>query len=124
VDLPALLELYQRVRDGGRVPADRAHPLVEVLRLAGIVRVDDGLLQVRNRIYARVFDRRWVTQHMPDAELRRQRAAYLRGLLRTAAVSTVILAVVAGLAISERTQAHRAAERERAGRRLLYAAQM
>ena len=45
----------------------------------------EGCLRVRNRIYERVFDREWVTQHMPDAELRRQRAAYRRGLLRATA---------------------------------------
>ena len=41
---------------------------------------------------------------MPDAELRRQRAAYLRGVLRTAAVSAATLALVAGLGIKERLE--------------------
>src|SRR5437899_5207656 len=39
--------------------------LAAVLRLSGITRAVGGALQVRNRIYERVFDRAWVTQHMP-----------------------------------------------------------
>src|SRR5207247_6426117 len=46
-----------------------------------------GELRVRNRIYDRVFDRAWIIAHMPDAELRRQRAAFRRGLWRAAWVS-------------------------------------
>src|SRR5205085_2307968 len=99
--------------------------------LSGVTRVKQGQLRVRNRIYARVFDREWVRTHMPDAELRRQRAAYRRGVLRTAGVGAVVLTVVAGLGISERLQAHRAdrlaGERQAAlaeSRHLLYAADM
>jgi hypothetical protein len=40
------------------------------------VRADaKGHLQVRNPIYERVFDREWVLLHLPDAEVRRQKAA-------------------------------------------------
>src|SRR5262249_8638680 len=60
------------------------------------------------RIYQRVFDQAWITQNMPDAELRRQRAAYRRGLLRAAAFSAVILTIFAGLAIVAARQAQRA----------------
>ena len=61
---------------------------------------------------------------MPDAELRRQRAAYRKGLLRTAVASTLVLAVVISLAITAVIQARRAEQRERDERRNLYAAQM
>jgi predicted ATPase/class 3 adenylate cyclase len=60
-----LLELYDQVRSGQRVPADEANPLVGTLRLSGIVRVEAGCLRVRNRIYERVFNRQWV-QARPD----------------------------------------------------------
>src|SRR5439155_8649019 len=79
-DRAAVLDLYARVRRGKRVVDDEADPLVDFLRLAGIVRSVDGRLAVRNRIYARVFDPVWIEQNMPDAELRRQRAAYRRVL--------------------------------------------
>ena len=51
-----------------------------------------GQLRVRNRIYARVFDEAWIHRSIPDGERRRQRAAFLRGLLPTATVGLVGLA--------------------------------
>src|SRR5207249_1168710 len=88
-DPAAVLDLYAQVRRGRRVSMDDTNPLVSVLRLSGIIRVVEsrlrGLLRgfgvptshlaVRNRIYERVFDLHWVERNMPDAELRRQRAA-------------------------------------------------
>src|SRR5207248_8297382 len=74
-DLTSLLSLYALVRSPGRkVPDDEANPLVSLLHLSGIVRECRGYLQMRNRIYARVFDRAWVEAGMPDAEVRRLRA--------------------------------------------------
>jgi WD40 repeat protein len=133
-DPAGLLEFYRRVRAERRlspwraaVVADETNRLVGVLRLCGIVRQVGTELRVRNRIYAWVFDRAWITAHMPDAELRRQRAAYRRGLARAAAVAALMLAVVGGLAITAQREARRAgmestranAEAE-ATRRLLY----
>ncbi len=99
VDLAGLLHLYERVLRDKRVRDDETNPLVSVLRLSGIARVEDGRLRERNRIYARVFDREWVKTNMPDAEVRRQRAAFRRGLLRAAAVAAVIIAAIAALAL-------------------------
>jgi WD40 repeat protein len=153
-DLAALLDLYGQVRRGRRVPADDTNPLVDLLHLSGITRVADARrstldarrwaryprpsvavlralsverrasLVVRNRIYERVFDRDWVTQHMPDAELRRQRAAYRRGLLRAAAVSAVILTVMAGLGLMAEQQRRMALEGQKTLRRSLYVSDM
>jgi WD40 repeat protein len=124
VDLASLLELYARVRRGQRVHDDESSPLVALLRLSGIFRSVAGELRVRNRIYSRVFDLAWVQANMPDAELRRQRAAYRRGLLRATSYSAVALVVVGGLALTALDQAHRAQEGQQALRRSLYAAQM
>lgn len=99
VDLVALLNLYARVRRGQRVADDVTSPLVSVLRLAGIVRVEQDRLQVPNRIYEQVFDRDWAEANMPDGELRRQRAAYRRGILRATGVAAIILTIVSGLAV-------------------------
>jgi len=98
VDTAGLLALYAKVRQGSRMEDDDTNPLVTVLRLAGLVRVEEGLLRSRNRIYAQVFDGGWVAKHMPDAEAQRQRAAYRRGVIRTGAVAAVLLALFAALA--------------------------
>jgi hypothetical protein len=80
-DVAGLLGLYARAHRGKRVEDDETSPLVGILRLSGITRATDGRLRVRNRIYERVFDRAWVAQNMPDAEVRRQRAAYRRAAI-------------------------------------------
>jgi WD40 repeat protein len=108
VDPAGLLELYARVRRGKRVRDDDTSPLVSMLRLAGIVRAERGSLRVRNRIYVRVFSPRWVKANMPDAEVRRQRVAYHRGLLRAATVAALIVAMMTGLALSAVSNAQRA----------------
>jgi WD40 repeat protein len=121
-DPAGLLDLYAQVRRGKRVPNDETDPRVSLLRIAGITHVEGGALRVRNRIYAHVFGGRWVQAHMPGAELRRQRAAYRRGLLRAAGVSAVILAVVVGLALLALRQVQRANQLRRVAQERLYAA--
>jgi hypothetical protein len=79
---------------------------VTVLLLSGIIKVRDGKLKVRNRIYARVFNREWVIENMPDAELRRQRAAYRRGLL-VGIASPFAAALISGILVYEYSQLSR-----------------
>src|SRR5579884_756072 len=110
-DLASLLDVYQRVRSGGRVRDDETNPLCSILRLSGVVKVQNGFLVVRNRIYDRVFDREWVLAHTPGAELRRQRAAYRRGLVRATSVLGSVLAlmgVLIALAVTDAARARRA----------------
>jgi hypothetical protein len=123
-DVAGLLALYATVRQGKRVRTDDTNQLVSLLRLSGITRVSDGCLRVRNRIYERVFDSAWIMVHMPDAELRRQQSAYHRGLARAAAVSAVIVAVMAGLALTAVNQAHRAEQQRQLAEVNLYVANM
>jgi WD40 repeat protein len=94
VERAGLLHLYEEVLMGRRVRDDERDPLVSVLRLAGIVRLEEGWLVSRNRIYKRVFDRAWVRAQMPDAELARQRAAFYRGVIRTTAIAAVVVAAI------------------------------
>lgn len=112
-DRIALLDLYERVRKGRPTPDDETDPIVNALRLSGIARAERGRLQVRNRIYAHVFDRAWVVANMPDAEKLRQRAAYRRGLLRAAAVAAVIFLLLGALSVAAFTQRNRALEEAR-----------
>jgi hypothetical protein len=81
VDVAGLLYLYRRIHNGQLVPDDETNTLVSVLRLSGITRGLNGYLQVRNRIYWRVFDGAWIQTNMPQAEVRRQRRAGRHGIL-------------------------------------------
>ena len=96
-DQVALLDLYEQVRRGHRVPDHETNPLVGLLRLSGAVRTAEGHLRVRNRIYARVFDKAWVTAHLPGAEKRRQRRAFRRGALRASSIAVLAMAAFAAL---------------------------
>src|SRR5688572_2811485 len=91
VDLTDLLELYLKVWNGKSMLVDETSPIVNVLRLSGIVRAEGGQLSERNRIYHHAFDRSWVKANLPGAELRRQRAAFRRGVLRTTAIAAVVI---------------------------------
>jgi hypothetical protein len=124
MDVAGLLSLHEQVRRGRRVRNDETNPLVSALQLSGITRDEDGHLRTRNRIYERVFDGEWVKENMPGAELRRQRAAFRRGLLRASAVAAAIIAVITVLALTAVKQRNRAEQQELANRRLLYAAHM
>lgn len=99
-DRVAVLALYDRLLArrwlGRQVADDETEEPVTHLRLAGVARGVRGRLEPRNRIYAHVFDRHWIVQHLPDQELRRQRAAFQRGVLRTAAVAAVVILALAG----------------------------
>jgi hypothetical protein len=92
-DVAGLLDLYQNVLRG-RVTDEESKTLLNQLRLAGIVRSVDGEVRVRNRVYEQVFDRRWVHSNMPDAELRRQRAAFRRGLFGATAVASIVIGLL------------------------------
>jgi hypothetical protein len=100
VDTPALLTLYDKVRSGKKVVDDQTNPLVPVLRLSGITRVENGCLRVRNRVYERVFDRQWVKSNMPGAEVRRQRAAYVRGIKVISLPALLVVAIASYIPFS------------------------
>jgi hypothetical protein len=91
VDVAGLLYLYRRIHNGQMVPDDETNTLVSILRLSGITRGLDGYLQVRNRIYWRVFDGNWIQTNMPQAEVRRQRRASRRGMLIGFGIAVVLL---------------------------------
>jgi len=113
----AILDLYRQVGNRRmRVVEDETNRLVAVLKLSGITRSVDGELQVRNRIYEGVFDRTWIEQSMPDAELRRQRQAYRAGMLRTGMVATAVvlmMAILAGWALANAKEAREARNQAR-----------
>jgi hypothetical protein len=76
--LPAMVELYKRVRNGERVDASGGDTAIGELRMTGMVMdVFDGerwLLRVRNKTYAEIFDEAWIWEH----EQRRPIAEHIR----------------------------------------------
>ncbi len=113
-DVSALLDLYEKVRAKRRIYDNETDPLCSVLRLSGVVTVRDGVLRLRNRIYAQVFDSRWVRDHLPDAERRRQQQAYWRGIVRATLVGAagiVVITILAGIALNRAAVARRAEEK-------------
>lgn len=127
----SLLTLYAQVLSGKRVADNPTAPQVNMLKLSGVVGAQNEALHARNRIYRQVFDRKWVAEHMPGAELRRQRAAYFLGILRTVAVSLFLLTCIGSLALFAfnqaryaRAQTRLAKEAEARTKRLLYASDM
>src|SRR5436309_109021 len=90
-DVSGLLTLYDKIREGQTVRDDESNPLISILRLSGITRVERGLLKVRNRVYNRVFDHQWVTANLPGAEVRRQRVAYKAGLKKALMITMPLL---------------------------------
>ena len=124
VDVIDLLNFYSRVWQGKRIANDDSHVFVNILRLSGITRAENGRLYVRNRIYERVFNDEWVRASLPDAEFRRQRAAFRRGVIRTTAVAAVLLAIITTLALIALRQRNLAREQTALNNQLLYAARM
>ena len=110
VDLGGLLAIYRKVREGKKIQYDPTNPLIEVLRLSGIVRVLEGNLVLRNQIYQAVFDNQWIDKSMPNAELRRIRAARNKAVLVTLSIALPIILIILGLSFYARGEAKRANE--------------
>lgn len=123
-DITQLLDIYRKVRGGQRVEMNKGNPIMAVLVLSGIVRIDGFVMKVRNRIYERVFDLDWIKSSMPDAERKRQKAAYLRGVIVTASVALTLTAIISGLAIFGFAQSNRASRLADALRLNLYASNL
>nr|MDZ7999000.1 AAA-like domain-containing protein [Aulosira sp. DedVER01a] len=61
-----VLTTYREIRLGKRPVVDEEQSIVKShLKLSGVVRREQNVLQVRNRIYRQVFDRKWLNEHLP-----------------------------------------------------------
>ena len=112
VDQEALLTLYGDVVRGRRVEASETSACIDVLRLAGVVRVKQGRLHTRNRIYKGAFDWNWARQNMPDAARRAQERAVRNGVIRTASIAAGVIFLLGGLTYWALQSASAARERE------------
>jgi hypothetical protein len=101
------LTVYREIRRGRSLVRDDERSLVKThLKLSGVIRREKTYLVVRNRIYATVFDARWIKEHLPT-QWTIQRVKQLR---RVALAMIVLLVIVIPLAIYA---TNRAVEAER-----------
>jgi len=106
------LSLYSKLLEAG-IQDDESNPNAARIKMSGVARLENGRLTIRNLIYARVFNARWVRDNMPGQELRRQKKAFWRGVLRTATLATVVIALVSTLAAwALRSEHQRTIERD------------
>ncbi len=87
-----VLDLCSRIRYGrGSVKDDEFDPMTTHIKLCGLVSVIEGRLRVRNRIYRRTYNKRWIRNNLPDAEARRQKRAGRRSAILATVISCSVL---------------------------------
>lgn len=64
-DPVGVIRTYEQVWRGREVADEEQSIVKSHLKLSGVVRREHGLLRLRNRIYATVFDDRWIAEHRP-----------------------------------------------------------
>jgi len=95
-DRATVLKTYGRILDGqSDLTLLRAPAIVAELVLTGIIKIENGQARVRNRLYAKVFNQKWVQDHLPDAEQRRIRRAFWNGAVKAGLASACVVALVA-----------------------------
>ncbi|HMD50750.1 MAG TPA: AAA-like domain-containing protein, partial [Bryobacteraceae bacterium] len=95
-----LLTAYLNIWTGRMEKDDPSDALLNELRLAGVVRSEGGYLRVRNPIYQRVFDQKFVESHQPQDEAARQHMAERRGRMQVLVFASGLVAAFGALAIS------------------------
>lgn len=110
-----ILSAYEKALKGKDLADDESNRITAILKLSGLMRSEGKSLKVRNRIYERVFDRAWIVENMPAQEIRRQHRAFWLGVLRTAAIGALVIALVGNLAYrNDQLRAEAARQRDRA----------
>ena len=103
-DRQRTLKTYGDIRKGKPVADDERSRIKAHLKIAGVVRRQDGRLAPRNRIYERVFDPTWVKENMPVITARR-----VAIIASTVAAIALLVAGYFGYQELTRTPAERAA---------------
>lgn len=94
-----ILNLYSRILKGKEAVADdESNRLISILKLSGVLKAENRRLIVRNNIYRRVFSADWIKQNMPFQEVKRQKIAFWKGVVRSAFISGVITLLIASFA--------------------------
>ncbi|NEU84465.1 AAA-like domain-containing protein, partial [Nostoc sp. UIC 10630] len=95
---PEVLTIYRQIRWGKRAVVDEEQSLAKShLKLSGVVRRENNVLQVRNKIYRQVFDYKWINKHLPFNL--RDRWERLKPALPYVAVLVVFSVLMTGVAV-------------------------
>ncbi|HYK16363.1 MAG TPA: AAA-like domain-containing protein [Bryobacteraceae bacterium] len=95
-----LLTTYLNVWTGRLEKDDPANATLNELRLAGVVRSEHGYARVKNPIYQRVFDRKFVEENQPNDETKRQQQAERRGRMQVLMGASGLVGAFGALAIT------------------------
>ncbi|WFP51965.1 SUMF1/EgtB/PvdO family nonheme iron enzyme [Methylomonas sp. EFPC3] len=80
----AILKVYAKVLKGKPIQDQPQSPIHAALKLSGLVKTDDsGRLAIRNRIYQKVFDARWIKSLQPPRWIQ-------RGTLASALIAAIV----------------------------------
>lgn len=83
--LMEMLGVYKRVLAGKQIAAEERSIAQNELKLTGLLRVSpQGILQVRNRIYGRIFDVNWAKNSIPASVSNRSLIAVISSVAVTA----------------------------------------
>lgn len=89
-----VLDLLRLLHRGPNELSQHDALLVSILLLSGVAAEVEGRLVLRNRLYAKLFDRRWIEANLPGAEVRRQREAATNAALKLGSVALAIIVVL------------------------------
>jgi WD40 repeat protein len=93
-DTQAALSLYERIARGRKVSDEKASHVIAHLKLSGIVTRDNGSLKISNRIYAEVFDLKWVRSQFPEHWIKRVPLA-VKGAVAASFVAVIAVGLFA-----------------------------
>ena len=102
-DVVEVLRTYREIRCGRGAVYDEDQSLIKAhLKLSGVVKRVGSRLEVRNPIYQRVFDQRWIREQWPETESLLQQLKHFVLLPQVAITSLAALSltavIMAGLA--------------------------
>jgi len=96
-DPEMVLRTYRQIHRGRQEVLDEEQSLVKShLKLSGAVKREGKCLTVRNLIYRKVFDQKWIQEHLPENFWQRYKGV-LKVAIPVTGASIVIALVMAGL---------------------------
>jgi len=105
-----LLDTYSKAWKGRKIACDDQSPVHNRLRLAGILKRQDGELRVRNELYRRVFDWNWIKTNRPTFWTEENRNRLIKGTAVGAIVGLIIVTVLAVFAWQKKLEAEQQTE--------------